>query len=166
MSEGWSRSYEGTGLGLTIAKRFTDLLKGEISVESKLNSGSTFSVRIPLTGITNKIREDINEEKEIKNEVIKKTGKDFLLIDDDKFVNDIVSNIFHSEAYSYANNQEDALALLGSKQFSLILAARLCAKLLLTGSSVKTMHLLCFFTLSKTRFSSKGASVLRSMISI
>jgi len=121
VSEGWSRSYEGTGLGLTIAKRFTDLLKGEISVESKLNSGSTFSVRIPLTGITNKIREDINEEKEIKNEVIKKTGKDFLLIDDDKFVNDIVSNIFHSEAYSYANNQEDALALLGSKQFSLIL---------------------------------------------
>jgi len=121
VSEGWSRSYEGTGLGLTIAKRFTDLLKGEISVESRLKSGSTFTVRIPLSGIKNKVQENISEENELKNEVIKKSGNDFLLIDDDKFVNDIVNNIFSGEAYSYANNQEDALALLGSKQFSLVL---------------------------------------------
>ena len=42
-----TRSYGGVGMGLYIAKRFTDLLGGEITVESVLGKGSTFSLRIP-----------------------------------------------------------------------------------------------------------------------
>jgi len=34
-------------LGLYIARSFTDLLDGKISVESVLGSGSTFIVRLP-----------------------------------------------------------------------------------------------------------------------
>ena len=43
-SEGLSRSYEGSGLGLTIAKRFIELMNGSINVESLPNSGSTFYI--------------------------------------------------------------------------------------------------------------------------
>jgi PAS domain S-box-containing protein len=46
-SEGWGRSYEGMGLGLTIAKRMTELMGGIISVESKKNNGSVFSLKLP-----------------------------------------------------------------------------------------------------------------------
>jgi len=43
-----SRSYEGVGLGTTIALKFAKLLGGEIDVESTYGEGSTFTLTIPL----------------------------------------------------------------------------------------------------------------------
>ena len=42
-----TRSYGGVGLGLYVAKKFVDLLAGELRVESKVNEGSIFTVKIP-----------------------------------------------------------------------------------------------------------------------
>ncbi|MBK9290334.1 MAG: response regulator [Bacteroidetes bacterium] len=41
------RRYDGSGLGLPIVKRITELLNGKISFESELGKGSTFEVRLP-----------------------------------------------------------------------------------------------------------------------
>ena len=47
-SSGWSRSHEGTGLGLTIVKRLVEDMHGTVAVESTVGQGTTFVVRLPL----------------------------------------------------------------------------------------------------------------------
>lgn len=42
-----TRTYGGLGIGLALAKKLVTILEGQISVESKPNKGSTFTVLIP-----------------------------------------------------------------------------------------------------------------------
>jgi|GEM_PF-3440073 len=42
-----TRSYEGSGLGLSIVKKFTELLGGEVRVVSKVGAGTTFTILLP-----------------------------------------------------------------------------------------------------------------------
>ncbi len=44
----YDRAVGGTGLGLGIAKRFVDAMKGEIHVDSKKDIGSRFIIRLPV----------------------------------------------------------------------------------------------------------------------
>jgi len=55
VSEGYNRRYEGIGLGLTIARKLTEILKGMMRVQSIYGKGSIFTVLIPL------IDNDINK---------------------------------------------------------------------------------------------------------
>ncbi|QJR38201.1 HAMP domain-containing histidine kinase [Gemmatimonas groenlandica] len=44
------RDHGGTGLGLALCRRFTLMMGGDIEVESKAGSGSTFTVMLPAKG--------------------------------------------------------------------------------------------------------------------
>ncbi len=46
--ESTTRRFGGTGLGLAICKQLTELMHGDISVDSAEGEGTTFSIRLPL----------------------------------------------------------------------------------------------------------------------
>lgn len=49
VDSGLARQYEGSGLGLALTKRLTDLHGGSISLSSTVGSGSRFTVSLPLS---------------------------------------------------------------------------------------------------------------------
>ncbi|WP_118831859.1 PAS domain S-box protein [Salinibacter ruber] len=51
-SEGLSREYEGTGIGLAVTREAVDQMGGSIEVETEKGAGTCMTVRLPLAGET------------------------------------------------------------------------------------------------------------------
>ena len=121
-SEGYNWAYEGVGLGLTIAKRIIDLMQGEISVESKILSGSTFTIKLPLIDLDTSELEMTLQHKEIP---IPKsnTAKPKILVVEDNVINQkLVTSILKNDyTIDLAINGEVAVQLAEKKKYDSIL---------------------------------------------
>ena len=60
-----TREFGGTGLGLTISKRLTELMGGDISVESEDGEGTLFTVSLPLTPARTNVEAPENKLKDV-----------------------------------------------------------------------------------------------------
>lgn len=82
----------GSGIGLSLAKAFVELHGGSITVESEINKGSTFTVVIPVTHVSDQVtdvvksitREEVDSELEnIEDDRTFNDDKPLLLVIDD-----------------------------------------------------------------------------------
>ncbi|MBF4692761.1 PAS domain S-box protein [Fusibacter ferrireducens] len=81
-----TRKYGGTGLGLTISKSMADLMKGKLSVASKINEGSVFRLVLPYM-LTEEVVKD-SQKKELVVPAVNKKLK--ILVGEDDRINQIV----------------------------------------------------------------------------
>lgn len=78
-----SRKYGGTGLGLSLAKSYTEMLGGTIKVHSVPDNGSIFTFEIPLIKIPVQLSEERSENRDISF-VNAWSGKTMLLAEDEE----------------------------------------------------------------------------------
>lgn len=62
---------KGTGLGLSISKKLIELMDGELSVESQLNKGTTFSILLPLKAVGQDQINQAHQKVDVKSDKIR-----------------------------------------------------------------------------------------------
>ena len=128
-SEGLNRIFEGSGLGLSITKKFVEMMDGEISIHSKLGTGSTFRVSFPLS---RKERQIVVTKPTSVNAGIADVDKqehsydenmpDVLLVEDDLSNAGVVKYLLQGVCnLDMVTTGEEALDKVTQKQYSVIL---------------------------------------------
>jgi len=127
VSEGFNRHFEGTGLGLTITKRFIDLMEGKIEVKSEIGTGSEFTVTfnaLPIEEsfdiIENKSKEDKNED--IEYNIPQAELPKVLMVEDDESSKDVTKVFLRGICnLKFASSGEEALIAAQKEKFDAIL---------------------------------------------
>ena len=109
--DGGARSeYKGTGLGTAIAKSLVELMGGTISVKSKLNEGSTFTVDIPfaIDDHTEIVRNaDFSETEEVET----LHGSKILLVEDNETNMESAKELLEAEGATVVTAENGKIAL-------------------------------------------------------
>ncbi len=90
-----TRRHGGTGLGLAISQRLISMMGGELKVESKKSSGSTFSFLLPLLIDKNEKKEDKTTPPALSGKIPVKDRIEILLVEDNKINQKVISQLLN-----------------------------------------------------------------------
>ena len=122
VSEGYSRNFEGTGLGLNITKKIVGKFGGEISVESEPGKGSTFIVKLPVTNAEIAVEKNVIKKAPLAVTTGQKSVKPLvLLVDDDLNVCPVLNRYIGGQIdLESTPDGEFAVKLCRQKQYNYI----------------------------------------------
>ncbi len=133
-----TRKYAGTGLGLTISKRLSEIFGGEISVESEEGKGSTFLFTVELKKSSKKfeplktiiIDKDINKSSKKPSQIItnhsistnRKIKCNILLVEDNKINIKVAKAVLKKLGceIDIAINGLEAIKILKTKKYDIV----------------------------------------------
>ncbi|MDP1573804.1 MAG: ATP-binding protein [Coxiellaceae bacterium] len=120
LSSAASGVYEGTGLGLTVVKQFIESLSGNITIESLLGKGTTFTAEIPLEIVKN--NDEVKKDKKHKLQNVVRAPK-ILLVEDHAMTAKVTCLLLLELGclVDIASDAKDALASCDQKKYDLIL---------------------------------------------
>ncbi len=111
-----SRRFGGTGLGLAITRQLTEVLGGQISLESTPGQGASFIVRLPVVAL---MQEEPGDERLTSAPQRSGSGPTVLIIEDDANFAAVIAESAIGQGFSYVHcrNGKQAIALLQSERF-------------------------------------------------
>ena len=114
---------QGTGLGMTIVKKLTDLMGGTIQIESEKGKGTKITLNIPMKW-SNDFEQDANDPKKNTNKSLK--GMKILLVEDNEMNREIAEELLTEKGIivDTAADGDEAIARLdkaASGEYELIL---------------------------------------------
>lgn len=114
-----TKQYGGTGLGLAIVKKMVELLKGEISVKTKLGKGTRFVLTIPFKELTSNCKKN----KKIITELSTKKKLKVISADDVEINQLLLEKIIKTECVIFKKvyNGKELLDELDKETYDLIL---------------------------------------------
>ncbi|MDR1656238.1 MAG: PAS domain-containing protein [Deltaproteobacteria bacterium] len=124
-----TRKYGGTGLGLTISKRLSEMMGGHIWCESEYGKGSTFAFTVRMKiNHSSSVQEPLNVLKAISDKNLKELIKTIcgakILLTEDNEVNQLVASRILLKAgfeIDIANNGLEAIELVQQNMYDLVL---------------------------------------------
>jgi len=123
VSEGKGRNFEGTGLGLTIVKKYVTALGGSIKLISEEDIGSTFSVILPLIKVNSNIITSVKTANDFNNRKNNIEGKYSVLIVEDDYISSLAVQqmLTNNFVITSVSNGEDAIKKSEQEVFDIIL---------------------------------------------
>ena len=94
-----TKKYGGTGLGLVLCRRFSQLMGGDVTVSSQPGVGSTFTVLLPMTPPQPSAAAPAGSVATPVPGVANANAPLVLVIDDDRAVHDLMTRFLFKEGY-------------------------------------------------------------------
>ena len=128
VSEGYNRSFEGNGLGLTLAKKIVDLMNGKIILASKPGEGCTFTIWLPSSQMNTLESPPIRIEsqpipKAAETAVLEtnETLPQILIVEDNKLNSELIEIYLRNKCHcDMAKTGEIAVDMASKKDYQII----------------------------------------------
>ncbi len=112
-----TRKFGGTGLGLAIARYFADMMGGNITLQTEVGKGSTFTVRLPADGGAKARPERAAEEPGAARADGQRGGGTVLVIDDESAARAWLAQFLASEGFRPITASDGEAGLRLARQF-------------------------------------------------